>query len=131
MIKATNIDITRGEGRRDMDFDTHTFSTWAEANAQIAAIAKTVEGHADKVDFAIYFEDGYIYNGTICVKNADLHEEESLSDHIRQHLAFEMGIAKPAHLSEAQYAEFNRNREAHSPELLTEVANFATNYQIG
>lgn len=128
MNKAIKIEITRGEGRRDMDFDTHVFNTWAEANAHIAKIVKTVEGHSDKVDFAVYFEDTHSYKGTMCVKS---DEEETLTDHIRDFLAFEMGISKPAHLSEAQYADFIDKREELSPDHMEEIRYFAANYKIG
>ncbi len=130
MIKATQIEVTRGEGRSDMDFSTYVLATWEEANNRIADIAKTVEGHADKVDFKVRFEDGYAYAGTICVKNADLMEEQTLTGHIREFLAFEMGLSKPAHLSERDYGQFMTMRAANT-EHVEEIARIATNYRIG
>jgi hypothetical protein len=131
MIKATKIEMTRAEGRREMDFSTYTFGTWEVANDRIADIAKTVEGHSDKVDFAIHFEDGFIYNGTICVTPADADGYVTLTDHIRDFLSFEMGVRKPAHLTEAQYADFIEKRAEISPDHLAEVQKFATTYRIG
>lgn len=126
MIGIDHIEITRAEGRNDADYSVKTCSTWKEANAIIEGIASTVEGHADKVDFQVTFDDGYIWAGTICV-NA---ENKSISDHIRQFLAFELGLAKPAHLSEAQYNEFLIKRSS-IPAAFEELQRVATTYRIG
>ncbi len=127
MIGIDNIEITRAEGRNDTDYSVKTCSTWKEANAIIEGIAKTVNDiGAAKVDFQVTFDDGYAWAGTICV-NA---ENKSISDHIRGFLAFELGLAKPAHLSEAQYSEFLVRRQS-IPAAFEELQRVATTYRIG
>ncbi len=130
MIKASQIEITRAEGLNGMDFSTHIVGTWDEANEQLVSIARTVSGFINKVDFTVEFEDSFRYNGTIEMKAND-EENQSLQDHIRDHLSFHLGLNKPSHLTEAEYQDYVGMYAGACLNVIDYMQMVATTYRIG
>ena len=131
MIKASQIEITRAEGKNTDDMATYVFPTWAEANDRLKGIAATVDHKgSDDVDFRVAFEDGQSYNGTIEIK-ANGEVNESLQDHIRNHLSFHLGMNRPSHLSEEEYQRIVRTYEEATPSVIEYMQRIASTYRIG
>ena len=129
MIKASQIEITRAEGKNTDDMATYVFPTWAEANDRLKGIAATVDHKgSDDVDFRVAFEDGQSYNGTIEIK---AEGNESLQDHIRNHLTFHLGLNRPSHLSEAEYQRIIGMYAGATPSVIEYMQRIASTYRIG
>lgn len=105
-IKVVKVDLERVEGRIDERFAA-SFSSVEAAERLLALWARTApdDGTYDRTDFLVTFEDGETYGGRIDLQRQ--HEEGySILGHIRDEVAFYAGVARPAHMTEKEYAAF-------------------------
>jgi hypothetical protein len=88
-IKEKTIIITRAEGKTDLCGISHTFYTFAQAEAFLISEAPSIDSlGGDKYDFEVVFSDNCNYTGTILVKHnweANVQATYSVRRHIRDY----------------------------------------------
>lgn len=74
------------------------------ADIALAGIAVRLQPNSgyDKTAFRITFSDGEKYEGRLDLTRSDY----SIRDHARSFLRFHSGLAKPSHLTDAQYKSY-------------------------
>lgn len=125
-IPAVTIAITRAEGPARL-CRTRVFKTWKNASAALLAAAHTYPegGCYDKHDLVVTFKDGETYQGRLdCKRDGG---DCDVAAHVREYVEFLAGVNKPAHMTEAQYADHMRS----DPNQMGEALAFLATYQIG
>jgi hypothetical protein len=112
-IPAVFFRITGGEGHADQA--KGLFRSWLEitqALIEYAGFGPSIG--VDKVDFAVYFEDGFEYGGTMEVgRTSKPNNDVDVAQHIYEHIRFNGGLitelellVSHPHLTWQQYQEF-------------------------
>lgn len=125
-IAAVCITITRAEGPTDL-CKTRVFAgldCWEKSRAFMRANLDTfpASGGYDKHDFTVVFGDGETYEGRLDAKANG--KDCDVQAHVRDYVRFLAGLAKPAHMTDAQYA-------AYVAEDKDEAAAFLAKYDLG
>jgi len=123
---AVCITITRAEGPTHL-CKTRVFAgldCWEKSRAFMRANLDTfpASGGYDKHDFTVVFGDGETYEGRLDAKANG--EDCDVQAHVRDYVRFLAGLAKPAHMTDAQYA-------AYVTEDKDEAAIFLAKYDLG
>ena len=131
-IPAVSILLNRAEGLTAecgafrLDTAPHGASAWERAEALLFAwkcanIARGMK-HADKVDFAITYDDGTIYEGMLTLG-------ETLADHVTREVTFWSGTRCPCHMTAEKYARLLETMT--TAESRESKAAFLATYAIG
>lgn len=133
-IPIVQIIIERAEGLA-ADMGTHTFSTFAAAEAYLKKACQDRDPKrlgADKCDFRLCFADGETYEGhfSIAHPHSNAYEGSSISEHVRLYLTYCAGLAPRKGQSEEDYvASLNRLRE-NDPKVMDRSLHFLKTYDL-
>jgi len=104
-IGVTKIEITRAEGPMALCGKTATFQSFEDAHNWLVCQSSTFPKMGyDKHDFAVSFEDGFVYQGRLDCKSLDSPNNDlDVKEHIRSLCEWYGGIAKNPHCGMEKY----------------------------
>ena len=128
-IAIKTIVVTRAEGPFDACGRPAECSTFEQANRILKTWSATApaNGGYDKCDFAIEFQDGFLYEGRYDLYHSSVKAAD-VGEHVRSLALFYTGRVTPDHMTQESHLAFLRKRGAEARESYQHLIE---NYDIG